>query len=609
MRINRVLSTLFGLTLPVVAAASSSDLFSAGQESITNDRTVMLFAAVPFTSETVPSKENFVLDPACEIESVSWDVQTSSMVKLHLNAATPLKAGTEYTVSVLKPKMKQKFLARSMKSEHDNILHSALPNGAINIQAGSVPWKKDDYVRISPYFCIMAINGLTRYAQMCDPDFKDLALCDKYITWHISQMASDTGYINDFKGTYSDIKNTNDYDSTDSYGAFLPLAVWRQFALTDDTAKMASRWDAIKRAIAAMISTLDKADGLTIAKPTYPIKYAMDNSEVWEGYFCAAQIARVLGKNAEYAEYMKGAQAMEAAIKKELWSNSKGPWRYVVGKDNGNNLIGDWTDAYYPDGMANDMTLDILHYPGDERMKEGWSATCARYIMNGPLPKKSVELNAVRLAARLGDKPARDRAWASTLKMHDENNYSFMSGLLLDLAWLERDKAMVVPSVASVSTIDWNESARLVFHPVGTRINCFDNTYTEDTSAAAINADTLYVLRAVHSGSDLVLKLTVYDNNVDAASGKEGISQLMIDNKSIGSTTLKSDGAMATVGKASAQRTANGYELFWTVPLGEGKTQMPFNIVCSDVYASGKTENLALSDPKKPARFVIELQK
>ncbi len=622
MRIHPLFLLVFVL-FPLMGRAeetSTDSLFSAGQPSLTDNMTIMLFATSPFTTETVSKRGNFTISPSRTVDSVTWDTEMSSMVKLNLNASTPLEPGTAYTVTVVgsdiegkdydSSLMTKSFKARSLQYERENILGSVLPSGAINIKRESIPWASSDPIRIVPYFSAMAVNGLVSYAQMCDPAFSDVGVCDNYIAWHMAHMDSETGYINDYNGTYSNIIDSGDCDSTDSYGALFVIMVWRQFVLTQDVTKLAARWDAVKLAVTTMMSTRDAADNLTNAKPTYPIKYAMDNSEGWQGFLCAAQIARVLGNTTEYAQYLAMAQSTEAAIKNIMWSNLEtGPWRYVVGKDNGGNLFGSWAAGYYPDGMANDMVLDTIHYPNDARMATGWASTCNKYIMSDYVPAASVEQNAVRLAARLGDTAARDRAWAATLTSHNTQKYSFISGHLLDIARLENKEKMSIANVDSVSAINWDTASKLVFHPVGTRIDCFDNTYTGNTASAAINADTLYILRAAHVGRSLVLKLTAYDSHVDRVSGLEGISALKINGQSFGGAVLTSDGTSVTNGEASATLTSNGYELLWTVPMGDAASEsVSFNVACTDVYADGATEMLALSDPSAPATYTVELK-
>lgn len=609
-----------------------SQLALVGQKSFADDRSIILVSEDPFSSATASDAKNYAVEPMRKIESVQWDPLLSSVVYLKLDKSTPLKAGETYEASVLGGEnaagkkfdayyMRKKFVARSAETERQNILNCVVPGtGAITIKHHTDIWKPTDGVRITPYFACMAVSGLTGYARLKgEYAEKDLAVADAYLDWHKKHMDVQTGYINDYHGPLKDIRNTNDFDSTDSYGAYFVISVWRQFALTNDLKKLNDRWDAVKLAVKAIRSTQDAQDYLTLAKPSYPVKYAMDNVEVWQGFLIAAQVARTLGKTEEYKEWSDLAAKVEASVKKELWWNRKGPWRYSVGKDNGGKLFGDW-DKYYPDGMANDMTMDMMHFPGEERMKQAWDATRAKYL-SAAVPDPNVELHAVRVAMRMNDKFARDFAWMNTLRLHEESYYSFMSGQLLDMLWWEREEALRLTSRPSDDKINWDKQPMLVFHPAGMRSPCFDNRYTALTDTDSVAAGSLYRLRFASAGTKLRLQMEAFDSRVCLADGREGIASLQLCDAATGaqinaSAFLEDSWKVkCSAGSAQVRKTDSGYVMEWDLPLDrfpESKAKsLGFNLVVSDDSGSGKIQQTALDEPQKegkPLRSVLTIQ-
>lgn len=607
---------------------SDARLASAGQVSITDNRTVMLVVSEPFSSRTVTKVENYEIRPGCKIESVAWDPALSFVLTLKLSPETPLKnaqkcealvlGGEDYKGKLYDPYyMRGEFYEHSLQSERENILRSVLPDGAINIKQGSNPWLPTDGVRVTPYFCCIAINGLTRYAQMADNEFHDLNVCDAYLDWHQKHMNPESGYINDYHGTIDKIKNTEDFDSTDSYGAFYILAVWRQYALTNDLNILRQRWSYVELAMKAIRSTLDPTDHLTLAKPSYPVKYTMDNVEVWQGFYAASQIARVLDKRAVYEEYLSLTHQTENAIKQILWQESPAPARYVVGKDNGGKLFGDW-NRYYPDGMANDFGLD-MHFPTEERFERAWDATKKFFLQSGYVPNADVEFQATRIAARKGDTVARDLAWSRTLQMHEANKYSFVSGSLLELAWLEQTNIMNIPVVDDKTKIDWRKMPVLVFGNAGNRANFFDNEFVGDLSESAIYSDGVFSIRACITPKDLIVRLAAADNNLKPSDGAEGISRLVLtdngNNKFEASALLTSGSdAQTSVGLAKVEKTPIGYNLQWALPLDKirqvvSTDSLHINIVVSDCYENGKSQRLALSNPEAAPKHTITFGK
>ena len=232
----------------------------------------------------------------------------------------------------------------------------------------------------------------------------ELEAARRYLNWHATRFNPD-GTIYDFTGSYPTYTSTGDYDSSDSYGALFAVALWHYYAATGDSSYVAGKWDAVTSAVAAMNLTLEP-DNLTWAKPTYLMKYTMDNCEVYQGYFAAARLAQLLDHTAQYQLWIARSDAVRSAILGDLWMGSDSPPRYAVFKGQG---ASQYWDDYYPGGMANDFPLIYAHLPFDARVQTAWSATRAKFLP-GHVPASGVGIFAAwaahgRAMARLSAPP------------------------------------------------------------------------------------------------------------------------------------------------------------------------------------------------------------
>lgn len=524
----------------MASAASTVTLHLASVTSLQDQRSVTLIFTGELNPATAASAANYGFTPARTVESAQVDGAAGNIVHLRLTAASPLAEGTDYQARVLGgqdawgqtlPVSSATFTAHSVQSEAVRIKRAQLPDGAISLSGPPTgTWVNGNPVRIVPYFACHAVEGLVSAWRMTG-DRSNLESARLYFDWHASHMNPDST-IFDYTGTYPNYSSTGDYDSTDSYGALFLMALWHYYVATGDTDYVAGKWSTIGKAVAAMDLTLEP-DNLTWAKPTYLIKYTMDNCEVFQGYFAAARLAETLGHAAEYQTWIGKAEAVKAALRADMWRGSDSPPRYAVHKGQG---LGEYWNAYYPGGMANDFAIMYAHQPSDARVQAAWQATRDQFLP-GYVPDSGVSVFAAFAALRAGDSAGHAAAFASTQKRLRQSGYTNEAGLVLQLAAETRTAAAVVPAVQSAPVMDglldeaaWVPAGRLWFHRYGVMVGA-DNDETYDFPGNAIDPDGSTELSFVNLGRRLFVGVTARDRYLTSGESRadsDGISHLYI---------------------------------------------------------------------------------
>jgi len=230
--------------------------------------------------------------------------------------------------------------AETIRRAADAILQHQVPDGAIVM--GSLPAKRSHLI---PYCGNFAALGLAAaYGDTHDRVYIEAA--KRWVAWYAAHMNAD-GTICDFDGTSGEWESTGRYDSTDSYAAtFLELLAAIHGAARDDV-WLGSELAAARQAVAAIRLTL-QPNGLTFARPQWPVMYLMDNTETARGLRAAAR----LGLNTSAA-----ASAMEHAVVEKLWSPRL--LAYAVGLEKEGRHV-KAPEAWYPFVMANLMAVGWL---------------------------------------------------------------------------------------------------------------------------------------------------------------------------------------------------------------------------------------------------------
>jgi hypothetical protein len=138
------------------------------------------------------------------------------------------------------------------------------------------------------------------------------------------------------------------YDSVDAYAATFFTLLRAYVAADGDTQLLKKHVHQIEAISGLMVQMMDPSDGLTIAKPTYPVKYLMDNCEVYKGLQDAAWLFRVVFQNPHKADHFAQlATKNRKGILTALFSGSDF-FIYKAGKQRGKVTWKKW----YPDAVA-----------------------------------------------------------------------------------------------------------------------------------------------------------------------------------------------------------------------------------------------------------------
>lgn len=160
---------------------------------------------------------------------------------------------------------------------------------SLQLENGALPMTKNNNgdVTVNPYFA-----DITAMALLDKP--QQYAQCVKaYLVWHFEHLNTKQSDPNNLDATIFDytvtlengkiVKETakNSYDSVDSYAATFLTTLAKYYARTGDSEFIIAHADDINRVTKTMLSTMFL--GLSMASPSYEIKYLMDNCEVYEG--------------------------------------------------------------------------------------------------------------------------------------------------------------------------------------------------------------------------------------------------------------------------------------------------------------------------------------
>ncbi len=230
-----------------------------------------------------------------------------------------------------------------------------------------------------PYFATQAATAL---ALTRAP--KWLPAVERYMAWHFRHLNWPDelglyGTTYDYKqvgGAWQpDLavrtgKSKHYYDSVDSYAATFITLLRAYVASGGDAGRLTAHRRQIEAVAELMIQMMDPADGLTIAKPTYAVKYLMDNCEVYKGLRDAAWLFQEV-----FADPGNGVRFHEAAERNRqgiLTGLADGPdfLMYKVGKKRGRPT---WTQ-WYPDVVAQLFPVIFgVVAPGDPRAERGYA--------------------------------------------------------------------------------------------------------------------------------------------------------------------------------------------------------------------------------------------
>lgn len=220
---------------------------------------------------------------------------------------------------------------------------AGLPSGAIASHT--------DKAFIDPYLANQAARGL---AASHAPADRSALLA--YLRWY-SNRAID-GVISDYEVVAGEERATGDQDSQDAYaGTF--LSAWAS-AMKTATARERRSLRTMTGTVAdsvTLIASLQDNDGLTWAKPTWRVKYLMDQVEVYWGL---SEVAPLLRRERRLRSVALSTKVQLGAGISELWNEEEtmfSPARHGDGR-----TVAPRATVAYPDAVSQlwAVTTDLV---------------------------------------------------------------------------------------------------------------------------------------------------------------------------------------------------------------------------------------------------------
>jgi len=217
------------------------------------------------------------------------------------------------------------------------ILRAQLPDGAIATHL--------DRAAIWPYLANFAAIGLVEATRRTG-DQRYLQAAWRWLAWY--QAHEDArGFVTDYRRSGDVMVSTGDMDSIDAYAGTFLLAARAAFRISGDKARLGTLQRGISLAVRAIEATQDR-DGLTWAKPTWRVKYLMDQAETYAGLRAASELADALGDHALTSRTTGDAERLRAGVA-ALWNSATGAYDWAK-HDTGARQPTNWR-VLYPDAL------------------------------------------------------------------------------------------------------------------------------------------------------------------------------------------------------------------------------------------------------------------
>lgn len=239
-------------------------------------------------------------------------------------------------------------------------------------------------------------------------------------------------------------------DSYDSTAASMLMVADSYHAATGDVAVLReAAVQAALRASAATVAALHQADGLTWAKPDYPVAYLMDAVEVAAGWRAWARVQQAAyGDTAGAARSVAMAQRTEDATRALLWHAPSQTWRHAV--QAGAPDFSRW----YADTVAQAWPLLWgVEGPRSGDAANAWRRASARWLGADDWSRRNVDTAgfwwpAAAVAAQCVGDTASARAWIARardawLRPAQPFPWRFHVGDLRWLLWMADPRAAV----------------------------------------------------------------------------------------------------------------------------------------------------------------------
>lgn len=254
-----------------------------------------------------------------------------------VTASLSVIAGPATAASATSPTASARDTVRSDIADDANwVLQGQLPDGAI-------AWYVDKG-HISPYLANYAAIGLAEARKQTGSSVYSAAAWS-WLQWYAAHQDA-SGVVTDYNVDSTGAEtSTGDEDSTDAYAGTYLSAIRATYLVDPDWQQLRSLHSSIAAAIGAIEATQD-TDGLTFAKPSWPVKYLMDQTETYNGLVSAQTLAIALGDRGLARRAGADAAAMRSGVA-SLWDPATGAYDWAK---SGSVTTTDWTQLY-PDAL------------------------------------------------------------------------------------------------------------------------------------------------------------------------------------------------------------------------------------------------------------------
>ncbi|HEV3250495.1 MAG TPA: hypothetical protein VGZ71_06060 [Puia sp.] len=259
--------------------------------------------------------------------------------------------------------------ANIISSECNFILAHQLSDGALTMSAN----RDIQGYKIVPYFSNIAAQALLE-----NPTTVNIIAVKKWMAWYMAHLNTDGSVYDYYASNYTgdaSLTSTGDFDSIDSYAAtFLTLARKLCKVSPSDKNWLISNYSVQLKLIGGALSLVADSDGLTIAKPSYPVKYTMDNSEVNEGLSDMVWLSENIFAKSDSVYWQNLLAANTRSIETDLWDVPN--QRYFTNKG---GPATNWT-VFYADATCQLYPIWCgVILPGSVRAQSLWNAFNANY--------------------------------------------------------------------------------------------------------------------------------------------------------------------------------------------------------------------------------------
>lgn len=193
-----------------------------------------------------------------------------------------------------------------------------------------------DYFAVVPYFSHIGCIGLLRSGNA-----EKTTTVKNWMKWYLKHVNAKGHVLNHYYKTDGTGETTclnpeafcNYIDAEDSNPAMFWTLAYEYYLATNDVSFFTPAVKIKMEAAAGfLIDSLVMPDNLSIAKRSYPIKFTMDNSEVYKGLLSLSEIEKgIYGDVKRYIGYRIKANDVRNAVRTLLFNSNTGLYHHYLG--------------------------------------------------------------------------------------------------------------------------------------------------------------------------------------------------------------------------------------------------------------------------------------